>query len=206
MLGVALMITNIIFAQQSKTPQDIAIRQTEKMKSVLLLSETQYATIKSINENYAGKFAAISKAEESKKEEQHSAKKDLRLQKEKEVNAVLTPEQQEKWKSYKHEKKVTSKKHKGDRKGHPKNNIKETLGLSGDQANRLEEIRKGFKEKRDAIKNDKTLSEDQIKIKLESLKSEHELAVKTILSEEQFKKWNELRADRKAKGSPKRKK
>jgi hypothetical protein len=73
------------------------------------------------------------------------------------------------------------------------------LGLSPDQENRMAEARKSFKAKRDALKNDNTLSKDLAIEKLDTLRSEHQAAVKSILTEEQFTKWKEHKARMKSK-------
>lgn len=109
----ALMIGTLTFAQKkSKNPDQIAIHQSEKMKEVLALNESQYAVIKNINEHYAGKISALKESGNK-----HPQLKNLRKQKRNELNVVLTADQQVTWKNYKQQKKEQHKKRQQKRKG-----------------------------------------------------------------------------------------
>lgn len=109
----ALIIGTVTFAQKkSKGPDQIAIHQSEKMKEVLALNESQSAAIKNINEHYAGKISAL-KGSGNK----HPQLKNLRKQKRNELNMVLTADQQVTWKNYKQQKKEQHKNRQQKRKG-----------------------------------------------------------------------------------------
>jgi hypothetical protein len=200
MLAMALMINTMIFAQQKhRDPQQIAAWQTEKMKENLALNETQYASVKQINESYADKFASVRKNEKTVAAEKREALKTIRKEHEQAINSVLTPDQQEKWKTLREERKAERKEHRNERHEHSKEKIKTALSLTDDQAARIELINKDFMEKRHAVKSDKSLSESDMKTKLASLKTEHNTALKNVLSDEQFKKWQELKKEHKHK-------
>jgi Spy/CpxP family protein refolding chaperone len=200
MLAMALMISTMIFAQQKhRDPQQIAAWQTEKMKENLALNDTQYASVKKINESYADKFASVRKDDKKVTGEKREALKTIRREHVQAINSVLTPDQQQKWKTLREEKKAERKEHRHARHEHRKEKVKTALSLTDDQASRIESINKDFIEKRHAVKIDKSLSESEMETKLESLKTEHNTAMKSILTDEQFKKWQELKKDHKHK-------
>src|SRR5687768_11774442 len=102
LIAIAMVVTIATYAQRGpKDPYRAAAKQTEKMKSHLALSETQYASVKKINSAYAEKIMEIKKESGNQDGEQNKELKELRQQKQKDINAVLTPEQQQKWTDFK---------------------------------------------------------------------------------------------------------
>src|SRR5437868_3360071 len=95
LLSMTFMISTIIFAQhKERDPQQVASRQTEKMKSALGLNDAQYASIKKINETYATRFSDFKGERKHPEPGKITEMKALRDQREKEINAVLTADQQ----------------------------------------------------------------------------------------------------------------
>jgi hypothetical protein len=93
MLGVWIMAATLLVAQpHPKNLHRNADKQVEKMKTELSLNEVQYASIKNITKKYAdrqrllGQDSTLARTEKSRK---HAS---LRTDREKEINAVLTPE------------------------------------------------------------------------------------------------------------------
>ena len=74
MLGAMMMMSVIIFAQNhhEKDPKEHAAKVSEKMKTVLSLSDEQFASIKNINEKYAGKKIEFRKNKEDDKGDRKS--------------------------------------------------------------------------------------------------------------------------------------
>jgi Spy/CpxP family protein refolding chaperone len=204
MLAMALMISTLIFAQERhRDPQQMAARQTERMKENLALNDSQYASVKKINETYADKFASVRK-DDTTTDDKRTALKTIHAEHEQAINAVLTPDQQKKWQTLKEERKAEKKAHKQHRHEHHKERLKTALSLSEDQTSRIETINKDFKEKLRVVKNDKNISENEKKSKIETLKKDHENTVKTVLTDDQFTKWKELKEARKHKGHKRR--
>lgn len=117
MLLGCIMIGTLSFAQKSsKDPRQLASRQSEIMKNVLALNETQYAAVKNINEHYADKISALKVKDRSVRGKKDPELKNLRKQKSNELNAVLSADQQVTWKNYKKHKKAIHKKQKGQGK------------------------------------------------------------------------------------------
>jgi Spy/CpxP family protein refolding chaperone len=194
MLGALMMASVVIFAQDhAKDPQARATKATEKMKQVLSLSDTQYASIKAINEKYTSKKEEPGK--NAGNADRMAERKSLMEAREKEINIVLTPEQKTKWESFKAQRAEKMKAHKKERIEKNKTVLKETLSLTDEQQTKIEAVNKTFKEKRQALKS--ANNEASNKEAWKKLKEEHETAVKAILTPEQYTKWTTLNAERK---------
>lgn len=201
-LIAALAISVMTYAQRPNvSASERAAHKTEKMKANLGLTDAQYASVKKINEQYAEKYSAIRSTEELEKADRRSTMFELRRQHQTEINGVLTPEQQQKWKALKDEHKDTRKEHRHDRHGKKRHDIKAELSLNDSQQKQMESERESMKTKMKSLRDDTTLNEDQKKEKALSLKKEHENAVKAILTPEQFTKWQEMKDHR---GRPER--
>jgi hypothetical protein len=192
MLGVWIMAATLLVAQpHPKNLHRNADKQVEKMKTELSLNEVQYASIKNITKKYAdrqrllGQDSTLARTEKSRK---HAS---LRTDREKEINAVLTPEQKTKWSAYKDRQ---AEKRKGriaeSQKKHAAR-LKSVLSLSDEQQAMMQDAEETFKQRALQIRDE---SKDDSHEAIRKLKADHEATVKTILDENQFKKWKELNA------------
>ena len=74
--------------------------------------------------------------------------------------------------------------------------IQSELGLTSDQVARMQADRENFKTKADAIKNNTSLSEDQKKAQFTQLRQEREESLKSVLTADQLKKFEEMKSKR----------
>ena len=95
-----MMVSSVIFAQRRVDPQAAAARQTEKMKTELALDDTQYASVKSINEDFAKKQAALRDSSALSREEKAKQMRALGTEKNEALKKVLTADQHTKWEAY----------------------------------------------------------------------------------------------------------
>lgn len=118
MLAGAMMISSFIFAQNDlATPEKHEGRGgREDMKTVLNLDDKQVSSISEINKKY----------HEKGKEQM----KDLKDQREAEINKVLTPEQNKKWADYKKQRAENFVKMRDEK-------LKRDLSLTDDQLTKL---------------------------------------------------------------------
>ena len=120
------------------------------------------------------------------REEKRDEMKTLRDKREKEINAVLTPEQNAKWKAHK-EARVAQQKARMKKVAEGRDaKMKAELSLTDEQANKLKAAQKEHADK------------------VAKLKVEHDAKVKTILTDEQYKKLKAKRLDRKRVGGSKK--
>jgi hypothetical protein len=192
MLAIALMVSVLVFGQNKyKNPDSLARHQTEKMKSLLDLSEGQYASIREINQKYATQVMALRKGTAIGRDQFHKEIQAIDNEKEKDLQKVLTPEQRGKWKTYRNEVKERRNLHKGHVRENRQHYQKNILSLTDEQAEKMKLAKDEFRGKLQYLQGDSTLSEENRKQKFQAAKADHESVVKTILNEEQFKQWKE---------------
>jgi len=92
-----MMASSIIFAQRKFDPQAAAAKQTERMKTELALNDEQYASVKSINEDFAGKQQALRDNSALSREDKMKQMKALGTEKNEALKKVLTADQNTKW-------------------------------------------------------------------------------------------------------------
>lgn len=186
------MTSTFVFAQKKHGHGRDGAAQAETMKKELALTDQQYASIKDINAKYKDKHVALRSDSTVKGEAKHDKMKALHESRQNEIQKVLTPDQQSKWKAYKKQQAELRKEKRKTLKAEHDAKLKAELSLTDDQFNKLDATNKAFREKyHDARKN----KADQAAIK--KLADEHEARVKSILSEEQFTKWKARKAEKK---------
>jgi hypothetical protein len=113
-----MLASSVIFAQRRDfDPQAMATRQTEKMKTELALNDTQYASVKSINEDFANKQKALQDNSTLSREDKMKQMKALGTEKDEVLKKVLTAEQHTKWEAYRAQQAEHRKKGGGGRHG-----------------------------------------------------------------------------------------
>ncbi|MCP9751212.1 hypothetical protein [Ferruginibacter sp. HRS2-29] len=67
------------------------------------------------------------------------------------------------------------------------------LDLTKEQKGKIKEMRKANKDSKDAIMNDETLTDEQKKSKVDSMKRGNARKMQGVLTDEQKQKWKEMR-------------
>ena len=116
-------------------------------------------------------------------------------QKKEQIKAILTPEQKTKMAEMKAEKKQNHEAKSAEKM----EKMKANLGLSDDQANSMKAFNESFKNQRNAIKNDASLTKEQKKEKMKALKAQRKEQRKSVLTDEQEAKMKELKKNKKIK-------
>jgi hypothetical protein len=195
LIGLAVMVATIAFAQHGQNgSRHMATFQTEEMEESLNLEDHQVASIKKINETYSEKFESL-RASESP--DNRNAFHKLRKEKEREINAVLTGEQQQKWQNIRQEKRWQKKKQPGRWFDADKEQIKNKLSLSDDQMNRIAAENAKFKEEYHRVFHDQSLSKKDKKMKLFQMKLLHQSILKSTLTDDQVNRWQEFKKEKK---------
>jgi protein CpxP len=99
-LGLMMMTSSIVFAQRKLDPQALAAKQTEKMKTELALNDDQYVSVKSINDDFAGKQQALQNNSALSREDKMKQVRALSTEKNEALKKVLTADQNTKWEAY----------------------------------------------------------------------------------------------------------
>lgn len=201
MLAALALVSTIVLAQHKQvSPDQIATRQSDRMKSVLLLTDTQYASVKTINGKYAEKQMTLRNDQNLSREARHEKMKSLREEKNVELQQVLTKDQQVKWKEFQSAQ-VKKRLHRKDGNAQ---HLKEALSLTDDQFTKVQAVNKEFLEKKSEIKNNSSLSQEASKAALKKLKDEHETKLKGVLTDAQFQQWLSLKSEHKTTKGKKR--
>ena len=204
MLMAALLVTTLVFGQRHKNPGADAQARTEKMKTVLSLDEKQYAVVSRINEKYALQRSEIWKDTAGTRDEKRSSLRALHAAHEKEISAVLTPEQQAQWQAHKVEHAKKRKEHITQVRSNYHNRLRQTLSLTDEQSARMQEADRKFMEKLKSLRKGTDGTSKPDRATMRKLRTEHEAAVKSILTTEQFDKWILLREEMKNKRKQRR--
>lgn len=191
MLAIVMMTSTIIFAQHAKNSHKGHTDRFEKMKTDLALTDAQYASIKSIDAKYNNKRTALKNDSAQTRDAKGTAYKTMRTDENNEIVALLTPEQKTKWDKLKTEHGEKRKEHFQKISEQREAKLKSTLGLSDDQSQKMKTVNQQFMEKFTTLRK----SDTKDKSAFEKLKTDHEAALKGILTPEQFQKWTTMKAD-----------
>lgn len=81
--------------------------------------------------------------------------------------------------------------------------MQKELGLTADQQKQMKEAKEYFKNQKDAIKNNTSLTQEARIEKMKALQAERKAKMATILTPDQQKKMQEMKANRKSRKSRK---
>lgn len=146
------------------------------IKETLGLDSAQYASIKDINKKYHQKARTVRFDTSQSIDAKRKNLKSLHDAKQKEISGVLTPDQEKKWETVKKERRERRQEAREAFKQAREDRIKSNLSINDEQ---LEKMRKARKESFDQAQK------------------EYEKKLKSILSDDQFKKWKEMDGKRK---------
>ncbi|MBT1703994.1 hypothetical protein [Chryseosolibacter indicus] len=198
MLVVFMVVAVFGFAQHGRRDASNRVAGvSERMQTVMTLNEEQYASVKKINTKYFGETKQLRADSTLSREEKKNRMKKIQNDKEAELKAVVTDEQFNKWETYKE----NSKKRRATKSGRKGEELRrfdlDELSLSDDQQKKFEEANKEFFAKHKAIREDVKLTDEQKKTARRELKTQHDAKIKSILTDAQYQKWLESKADRK---------
>ncbi|HET9279775.1 MAG TPA: hypothetical protein VFN95_16380 [Flavitalea sp.] len=196
LLGL-MMVSTIIFAQRKGDPMDRAARQADKMKTELSLDDVQYKAVKAINEDFANRQMKLRGDSTLSKQDMQKKARTLRDEKNAAISKVLTEDQKSKWKSYRVSQVEKHKAGMAKYRGEHAKRMQENLSLSDEQTSKIKAIDKEFGDRFRMLRSDSTLAREDLQKKAKQLREEYRSKTKSVLTEEQFKKWEMQKADRK---------
>ena len=192
-----LMVSTIIFAQRKGDPMDRAARQADKMKTELSLDDVQYKAVKAINEDFANIQLKLRVDSTLSKQEIQKKAWTLRDEKNATLAKVLTKDQKNKWKSYRVSQPEKRKAGMAKYRGEHAQRMQESLSLSDEQTSKIKSIDKELGDRFRALRSDSALAREDLQKKAKQLRDEYRSKTKSVLTEEQYKKWEMQKADRK---------
>lgn len=191
-----IFLSLLIFAGltlgMNASPRHGMDRKERKGKMTELnLSTDQQEKIKTLNSEFKAKFDDLknnnSLTEEAKKDQRKSLKESRKSQ----LQAVLTPEQQAKFKEIKEKNNRYSGKKFADRKRNGHRGFEKKLNLTEDQKTKIEASRKSFKESIHSLRADSSLSKESRAEKRKELSVKHKAEFLSFLTQDQQDKIKE---------------
>lgn len=192
-----MMVSTIIFAQRRVDPIERAAKQADKMKTELSLDEVQYKAVKAINEEYAEKQIQVWRDSTLSRESRHDRMRTLHDEKEAAMKKVLTEEQHEKLEA---SRAAQAKKYRARMARHHADRalrMQKSLSLTDEQTAKIKAIDKEFANKFQALRSDSTLAREDARAQARLLREEYQTKTKSVLSEEQLRKWEAQKAEHK---------
>ncbi len=175
--------------------------KAERLTQELNLDEKQSAEVALIMEESKKDMKTVRANKGYTEEERRAAIKDVRLKTDTKIMSVLNKEQASTYIEMKKEKKEKTKEKMGMK---AKDKMAEELGLSEEQAAQMKKVKEKAKQERTAITSNTELTEEQKKKELRSVRKSADANIKEILTDEQYKKMKELKAEKKEKRAAKK--
>lgn len=182
---------------QDKQPQrkGFGPRPHGMMMSQLKLTEDQKAAMKTINEDFRKQMTELRKNEDITVKEWKSRMKSIQEGHKTKVQGVLTPEQKTQLEKARTDRK--GKFQKFNRKGRPgADHFRKDLNLTPEQQEAFKKQRAESFQKMKAIREDKSLSEEQKKVEIKKFREQQQQSLKSILTEEQINKLQQKKSHR----------
>ncbi|MEO7306471.1 MAG: hypothetical protein ABIR78_15390 [Ferruginibacter sp.] len=188
---IALFALSVTASAQDKMGQKGHHRQHHKgmMAKELNFSEDQKKQAKTINEDFRKKMQELNKNENITVKEQRNRKSAILKERKAKMDGLMTAEQKTKMEQLKAERKV--KREEGYAKRMDK--MKTELNLSDDQVAKLKAQHSSMHAKAESIRNNESLSREQKKEQMMTLKADAKEQHSKILTAEQLKKQEEMR-------------
>lgn len=168
-----------------------------RMDDKLNLTEAQRQQMKSINMAFKTRLQELKKNDNMTVKEFNAKKQALMQERKQKTQALLTPEQKNQMKQFKKDQSDKSEIESGKRM----EKIQTNLGLSNDQVAKMKAQKEIYKSRTEAIKNDRSISNEQKKEQLKALREERKNSFKSFLTPEQLQKLEAMKNKRSMKTS-----
>ncbi len=165
--------------------------QKGDMMKDLNLTDAQKAQLKADREIYKAKMEALRKDENITVKEMKARQKAIQDEQKAKMQALLTPEQKAKMAAERSGMEASRKQMDGKRA----DMMKEKLGLSNDQAEKLKAHNQEVHSKIKSIQDNQNLTMEQKKAQMQAVKEASKTQRKSILTDEQIKKMEEMKKD-----------
>jgi hypothetical protein len=190
-MALAAFVVTGAFAQDQSTGLTDRPKGHHRMDKLqqLNLTDEQKTEVKSINEDFKQQMTDLKKSEDkitvtAWKSKMASIRKDHHEK----VQKLLTDEQKASLKTMKHERRGGDMKKHGARR---LERMKKELNLTDDQVTALKKNHEDMGQKFKALREDKNLTADQKKVEVKKFKEQQHESLKSILNEEQLKKFEQ---------------
>ena len=163
----------------------------------LNLTEDQKAKFKTLNEENRKQMSELKKNDNITVKEWRSKMEAQRKEHRAKVQGVLTEEQKAQLEKSRQERNAKSQERSNTRPdSYRVEKMKTDLGLSDEQYGKLKSNQEAVEGKMKALRDDKSLNDENKKEQVKELRNKQKEDMKSILTEEQLKKWEEQKHQR----------
>jgi hypothetical protein len=196
-----MMATTLMFAQRKADPAERAALQAENMKSELGLDDVQFSAVRAVLEEYSEKITFVRRDSALSEEIKHERVAKLHHERQAALKKVLTQDQYEKLPTSRSDQATKHRLRMTKYHEHHSRRMEKELSLTEEQAEKLKAINKEFGQKFRALRSDSTMAEEDKKTMAKQVRKEYRSKMTSIMTEEQLKKWEILKAERKRRRS-----
>ncbi|HMK04518.1 MAG TPA: hypothetical protein VK489_10010 [Ferruginibacter sp.] len=189
LLAIATLTISVSAQQRREMKGHQKKHHRGMMAKELNFSEDQKKQAKAFGEDYRKKMQELNKLDNITVKEMRERKQTLRKEQKSKMESLLTAEQKTKMAQLKADRKLKA----AERQVKHLDRMKTKLGLSDDQVVKMKVQRENTHAKMKTIRENQSLTLDQKKQEMMTLKSEAKEQHKKILTEEQLKKMEEMR-------------
>lgn len=156
---IALSLFTTISLATYAAPKKGKIDSDSRGKAMkeLNLSANQESEIKSLNKEFSQKMETLRRDESLSREAKKEQSKELRKARQQKMQAILTPEQQTKWKEIRKDKRSHQRNHRMHNRG-GNNKAMANLNLTDSQKEKIADINKNYRDRRKSL-NDSRVKE-----------------------------------------------
>ena len=193
--------------KEAKTPQEKANLKINKLTEALELTEEQQVKAKEISERFITRIQAIKADTTIAVETKKAQFKELKKAHKEEIKAILDENQLVKLEQLEAErkaKKEASKKTPEERAEAQTQRMATALDLTEEQIEKVRILNLKVINKIQVIKEDESMTPEKKKEFIKGNKQDHKSVMKSILTDEQFVKYEEYLANRRATGKDKK--
>lgn len=167
-------------------------RESKKaeMKASLNLTEEQSKAWDDIHSSFKAQMETLKSKEGLSDDERRRAAKEVRAEQRTAILDLLTDEQEVILNEQK-------RNHRKEKQKRHKQKMSEELQLTPEQEKQMKDVNQRYQEQIKAVKADESLTDEQKKSTIKNLKSEKKEVVKSLLTEEQQAKMEELKKNKK---------
>ncbi|CAN5122723.1 hypothetical protein BH09BAC2_BH09BAC2_18400 [soil metagenome] len=175
-----------------KQKKKIKRKAHAKMIHQLSLTEAQQSQLKTIHDDFKTRMQSLKSNQNITVAQLNSQKASLQQEKKAKVLALLTPEQKTKLEQLKEERKQQMQVMQTKRI----ERMKTELNLSAQQLSAIQSKNENFKVQIKAIRENTSLSQEQKMDQMKVIKEQRTAYIKTVLTAEQYNKWQESKKTR----------
>jgi Spy/CpxP family protein refolding chaperone len=188
--------------------EGMGMRGMEKLN----LTDVQKQQLKSIDEDFRNRMQALNQNGNITVNDSRSQRQALMQERKNKISAILTPEQRTQFAQLSNQDgrmgqrdgnrtgqygdDRNGQRGEGQRGGDRIEEMKSTLGLSDDQIAKIKAGSESFRERGRAIRENQSLSDDQRRQQMETLRKDREANLKSYLTAEQIAKFEQMKGNK----------